>query len=751
MLDLPAKFKAENKKGTKTRAILVKIQDEIIEAEKTLQSHWTANTAESNVDYLLNIGNVTLLGTLLVCEGGSVNKIYNIEPDGNLINSFATSIYDPSATAPHGISYAVDGTIWVCDDLTNKIYNIEIDGTLISSFTASSAVKGVSYAANDTLWVCDRGSDTIYNLETDGTLISSFTTSVYDVLSTNPTGISYAANGTLWVCDGNSDKIYNIETDGTLISSFTTSVYDVLSTNPDGISYAANATLWICDSNSDKIYNIETDGTLINSFATSVFDPLAVTPTGICSALLYYSTGYITTDNIDIGQVPTVSGEWQIQDVKPDGTTLTYEAWSSATGAFTGEEISLGAIVDGDPITDLKRYYRVKASFTANTGRDKTPVLQSIKADFSTYIDVIAYAEPGKMSGLTKVSTLSTTIADFAPSTIGSMTITFPFNARVSKWFATRYPKNRIVKVKFGFIAAGFTDSDYIDRFYGQISAWNIGTDNKVKITIESFHREWKKPVPEFWENAGNDKIWTAMHPVDIMLDIIQNYLSVRDSKIDFVAFYAVRDALPGWVVTRTITEDPVEAKELMEELRGLMSCHFLLKGDGKVSIKRFDAAETPVAYLSDKDFTKSGLSWDANAKSLINTCFIYYNYNGTTEDEAKYFDNLDATGLDTTSRTNWQENAYKDIKDKWTKADQSSQVETRSAAIIARYKNPPSILMGELSGRWIALEAGDIVAITTRRYPSADFTGCTNKPYQIVKVTPDWMNGKVTLGMLEA
>ncbi|MCK4794609.1 MAG: hypothetical protein KAV87_63350, partial [Desulfobacteraceae bacterium] len=464
----------------------------------------------------------------------------------------------------------------------------------------------------------------------------------------------------------------------------------------------------------------------------------------------YSDTGYITTANFDIGSTPTVPGEWQIQDIKPDGTTLTYEAWSSSTGAFGGEETYIGTIVDGDPITDLKRYYRVKSSFTSNTARDKTPTLQSIKADFSTYIDVIAHAAPGKMSGLTSVSSLSTTIADFSPSTIGSMTITFPFNARVSKWFATRYPKNRIVKVKFGFIAPGFTDADYIDRFFGQITDWKIGTDNKVKITIESFHREWKKPIPKKWEDTGDNEEWLALHPINVMLDIIQNYLEVRDSKIDFAAFYTVRDALPGWVVTRTITDDPVEAKELMEELRGLMSCQFLLGGDGKVGIKRFDAAETPVAYLSDKDFIGSGLSWSANAKSLINTCFLYYQHNGTTGDEAKDFGNLDLTGVDLASRTNWQENAYKTIKDKWILVAQVAQVETRSAAIIARYKNPPSIITGKLSGRWIALETGDIVAITSRRYPSSDFTGCVNKSFQIVKTTPDWMKGSVSLTLLE-
>ena len=441
------------------------------------------------------------------------------------------------------------------------------------------------------------------------------------------------------------------------------------------------------------------------------------------------------------------------------GSSKIDDLWSS--GALNGNATSIGTVIDGDAITDLKQYYRVKASFVSSPNRDKTPILQNVTTDFSTYIDVIAHASPGSLSGLESIGTLSTEISDFKPTTISSMTLTFPFNKRISAWFASRYPKNRIAKVKYGFIGNGFMPADYIDRFFGQIEDWKISSSGMVTVTIYSFHKEWKTQIPEKWVDASDNQAWEDVHPVDVILNILQNFLTVRDSKIDFASFYAVRDALPGWKVTRTITENTEEAKEMMEQLRSLMTCYFTLHGDGSVGLKRWDANETPVASLSDKDFLPPGPSWAANAKGLINEVFIYFahgedgagNYTTPTAgDDAVDFRDL-GTDFDGDSIDNWQETAPKVLKDKWTRSTKDAQVTTRVANVLDRYKDPRSLLSVSLSGKWIALETGDIVNITTKRYPSTDFTGCTDKPFQIVKMTPNWLKksgAEINLVLLE-
>ena len=43
-----------------------------------------------------------------------------------MISEFATSIFDASAITPRGVSFAPDGTLWVCVSSTDKIYNVAI-------------------------------------------------------------------------------------------------------------------------------------------------------------------------------------------------------------------------------------------------------------------------------------------------------------------------------------------------------------------------------------------------------------------------------------------------------------------------------------------------------------------------------------------------------------------------------------------------------------------------------------------------
>lgn len=203
------------------------------------------------------------------------------------ISEFETSVFDDGAIDPKGISFALDGTLWICDNQTNKIYNIKTNGTKINEFPTSAYdvlatnPNGISYAPDGTLWICDISTFRIYNVKTDGTLIDSFLTSVFDASATFPSGISYALDGTLWICDATTDKIYNVETDGTLISEFATSAFDVLALSPQSISYASDNTLWISDSITKKIYNVETDGTWISEFETLEYDASSTSPTGI--------------------------------------------------------------------------------------------------------------------------------------------------------------------------------------------------------------------------------------------------------------------------------------------------------------------------------------------------------------------------------------------------------------------------------------------------------------------------------------
>ncbi len=1038
MLDYNANFLAELNKGKSDPAVRIHLQEDIFFAEKTSEFDWGSNSAESSVDYASLSGSVILENetTLWVCDSNN-DKIYNIQTNGTLISSFATSVFDVSATGIGGISFQPitlppEGTLWVCDRTTEKVYNIQTDGTHVSEFfkdafdTLATSMTGVTYTLDDTLWICDSITRKFYNVQKDGTLISSFFKDAFDVNAFGPQGITEHSNGTLWICDSVTDKIYNVQTDGTLISSFSTSVYDVLALAPTGISFSSDGTLWVCDDVTNKIYNIQTNGTLISSFATSVFDVSATALRGISQSFSYKTMGNILTDAIDLGSTPTVDGEWEFADSVPAGTTLTYEAWSSATGVFDiwheyfpsgrpsprnrfaycidgsdfylfgghdgtthlndlwkcdlsdssfpwteltsgatarqdstlvvyngklylfggrdassyfndiyeytisgdswalkspsgtlpsirrnhiaviyngkmyihggyrtvighlkdiheydisgnswtsktsgateryghvavvsgakmyvyagwntglgainsieeydftgdswatktaggtaanlrvaiihngkiyvhggntgggqinstfeydisgdswttvtagstaraghggvlygdklfifggddgsnelddmwsygtlgGDAVSIGTVQDGDAITDLKRYYAVRANLGANTNRDETPVLSSIIADFANYL---------KIRSSIGISALTTTIDLFEESTISQMTVTLALNTVTSSWMATKKPRNKRVRIFIGFNAPGFAADDFEKFYFGTVANADITSADKVKIYIDGLAKDWKEDVPETWETAGDDVTWTNEHPIDVMLDIYNTYLPVRASALLLSSFLDVKAATPGWVVTRTITDNPIEGKKLLEQLRKLMSCFFIPQPDGSVKIKRWDPSEAAVNSFTDLKLM--GKNYIGNYRKIINRIFIYYDWAGTGDDTGDF----DAVipGTRPLSKADYGKWETETIKDKWTPVAASSQVQDRITKLLDRYEDPPPRMPATVDLKEMATEEGDIVNITTKRAPSTNMLGILDVRFQVVKKTIDWQGKKLNLELL--
>jgi len=751
MISLSPIFQEANNQPEKERDVLVMVEDETLFAEKYTETDWGNNTAESNVDYTSptpDAGDVILAyypDNLWVVDSVT-NKFYNIKQDGTWISEFASSVFDASATDPYGVAHAPDGTLWVVDVATDKIYNVETDGTWISEFAYSvidasiTLVQCIEYGANDTLWITDKTTSKIYNCETDGTLISSFASSVYDGSAADPSGISEGANDTLWITDIGIDKIYNTEKDGTLISSFASSVYDSTPSIPVGIDYAADGTLWICDSSAtDKIYNVETDGTLISSFATSVFDASAISVRGISFGYPYYATGNITTDNIDLGEVPTAVGEWVIEDIVPTGATLTYAAEYSTTGAWGGEEVSIGAIVDGQAITVLARYWRVTATLTANTARDETPILQSIKADYTTYRRFNRIPDLGYEPLVDSVSSLTSKVDFFKPASIGQISVDIQLTDAVSDWVYSDTLYNKIVQVKLGFKYDGFTEADYIHYFTGAIDDWRVN-DNVLNLTLKDLSKEWKLPVPSKWETVGDDRTWTNTHHTDVMLDIFQNDINVRDSGLLLDSFATVKAATSAYNVTRTITGKTEDAKKLVEELRVLLFAFFLPRGDGKIGIKQFDSTEAAVVSFTDDN--TMGIKWQANSKDLINRTSLYYDWD-TLGDKEENFDSYDG-GDDTTSQTEFQEIRPYILKDKWTLAAQASQISDLETKILAQFDNMPATVTITCDAKDIAYEAGDMANVTTLEAPGSGGAGITDEKYLITSKNLDFLGDRI-------
>ena len=454
----------------------------------------------------------------------------------------------------------------------------------------------------------------------------------------------------------------------------------------------------------------------------------------------YQTDGSIKTDNIDIGEIPIVSGEWALGDIKPIGTILTYEAWYSTTGVFGGEEVSIGAIIDGDTITDLKRYWRVEASFTSNTERDQSPILQSIKADYTTYRRFNKIPDLGYESLVKSLASLTTKVDFFKPASIGQISVGIQMTDAVSDWVYDDTLYNKIVQVKLGYKYDGFAEADYIHYFTGAIDDWSVDGNRVLNLTLKDLSKDWKLPVPSKWESAADDEAWTDEHHIDIMLDIFQNHINVRDSGLLLDSFATVKAATSGYNVTRTITESPIDAKKLVEELRVLLFAFFLPRGDGKIGIKQFDNTEAIVTTFTDDNTT--GIRWKANSKDLINRTSLYFDWDGAGEKESDFAEY--DPGDDTASQTKFQEIRPYILKDKWTDVAEATQISGLETKILDQFDDMPSSVTINCDAKDIAYEAGDMVGVTTLEAPSNSGAGITDEKYLLISKNLDFLGDKI-------
>ena len=813
MIILPKKFAIENNKDENSPSVIISLQENILEAEKTLEADWAANVSESQVDYTSSppaAGDVELekaaswaaltsslnvrAGHSAIEFGGDIYyfggldgtptrhnsiQLYSISGDSWSygLTSGATARNDHAAIEYNGKMYIFGG--YNGSSSLNDLWEYDISGDSWTQLTSGASSRmwhsaiehgGKMYVFGGFLWNSTYLDD-LWEYDISGDLWTQLTPGP----SLRRLHASAIYNGKMYIFGGYKgpsyrNDLWEYDIDGDSWTQLTSgaSVRQGASMVAHGgklfIFGGYNGSNWLNDlweyEIGPDLWNQLTTGASIREEHTAinylgkmiVYGGLHTASTVISTTydfdMGFLSSGNITTDNIDIGEVPTVVGEWVLGDIKPDGTALTYTAEYSTTGAWGGEEVPIGAIVDGQAITDFIRFWRVTAYFSANPNRDKTPTLQTIKADFSTFITYSDNTDLGYEVAIMKISSLSTVIDTFKPSSIGQMSLTLDLIPSVSDWLNTKYPKNKDVIIYAGYRASDWSKIDYIEFFRGQIDGWSVSINNEVNLNIKTFAKEWSVDIPEKWESVADDITYTAEHPCDVMLNILQNQINVRDSKIDIDSFNTVKAALSGWKVTRTITDGSEDTKKLMEELRVLVSGFFIPRADGSMSLKRFDATETEIETLTDNDFIS--ITWDANAAGIINRTVIYLGWDGDGEKPSD-FGALDIS-IDATSQDDHSEIKTKEIKDKWTaSAEKTTQVTNGLATdIISRFKDPPAIINATLDRKKLYLEPGDIVKITTSHAPSSDMGGIADVKFQIINKNLDFLKDKVSLKLLE-
>jgi len=84
----------------------------------------------------------------------------------------------------------------------------------------------------------------------------------------------------------------------------------------------------------------------------------------------------------DMGQCPEREGEWSVQAYLPSDCGACIYAWASETGAFSGEQMYLGGVLDGGKTAARARWYKIRVELSASSDLVWSPEIYSVGLSF---------------------------------------------------------------------------------------------------------------------------------------------------------------------------------------------------------------------------------------------------------------------------------------------------------------------------------------------------------------------------------
>jgi len=243
------------------------------------------------------------------------------------------------------------------------------------------------------------------------------------------------------------------------------------------------------------------------------------------------------------------------------------------------------------------------------------------------------------------------------------------------------YLKNRRVTKYEGFVADGFTFSDYANTYTGIISNWTRKGD-VLTVTVADDMQPTTKSVPAENETKTQYLDYSNMNPVDSMTNLILTQAAVPSARVDSTQFTSERDTwLAGWKFQRVLVE-PVKIKELLNELQESTNSFVIHDGE-KISYKVFSPllpGQTAVELRDQYEILDGSVSQESGYLDLFyNRIVIYYDYDESGDDGEKHFDSVyDTNDADSQGSPEWDETTTKRIKSKWIKSytfDQPSNI----------------------------------------------------------------------------
>ena len=176
------------------------------------------------------------------------NMIYELDPaNGNILSS----IPGPG-TWTDGVAWAADGgSLWVADSYTvSTIYQIDPTGAILTSFAADFDAEGIEVLNDGTLAI--GSEDAVYLYDSSGNLLSQF--------AANAVGLDSNGVDTLYTLSTDA-RIDTYTLDGTLLDSIQTGLKETT------LGLAYTGTGFFVAKPGSTIYELDLSGNLLNSYA----------------------------------------------------------------------------------------------------------------------------------------------------------------------------------------------------------------------------------------------------------------------------------------------------------------------------------------------------------------------------------------------------------------------------------------------------------------------------------------------------
>lgn len=676
MLALPPKFLQGLERSARHPFALLEIQSTGQSDEITSEADFGTATAESNVDYTPtppdSAGDCVIAAAATTSVTSSIYAI-NTYSNGNVSANGAATLVGCVGADDN------DDTTYIRDDSTVEYwFGGDLTASILSAVPQNAAVQKVSVT------------------------VRARTEGVDDVVS-----VRMIYSGTEYVVS-----------DGTTTSSYA-DITKEWAVEPAG----STAWTYVNLQNIDAI-GFYTGGTPFHRV------------TQVSMTVTYYD--FETTASITVPLDLTASANTansaivSIDDLVPTGGGLTYTAEGSTTGAWGGEEVSIGSVSDGSEVTGY-RYYRVTAAFTSDG--TVTPVLKSVKIEipdniylFSSLSDYTLNAYPWlkDIPGRNIKLNLKDMITEGS-----SMTVNLDRTDFVDEMVRSNNFRGLHTKIQIGLYTDDITTNDLVEYYQGRITDYALD-EGVLKITLKDSSKDLSFKIPD---QTGTTKT-TVSYDGTTMADVISDLLDkagIASRYIDRGSLDTIEanigDGTPAsanWVVNRTgnmVLSEPQTAKKLITELLEIMGCYAVIQENGKLQFIEYDST-TSAQETWGRTAVSKGYTYKANLEALRNQFFIYYDWVGKATTAVSGSSEADYASIyvvsDATSISNWNTTATKIIKTNWISGDSTDgYYGDEMAAHIAdrevtRLKDGLGIFSCKTSLDKAGIQVGDFINIDT-------------------------------------